>query len=781
MKINRVSEVKIDKYYPCKVSLASNNITLPVSNNSSNLNFQSAVIGRSQVNFGNQNYALDYEPEIYPEYFHLPPGSLPDEYQESAARYLHMGQDVLVTAPTGTGKTAIAQYIISKNLAEGKRTFYTTPLKALSNQKVHQLTEIYSSFKSRFGEANVGLLTGDVKINADAPIVVMTTEIYENMLGSPGKKTKGLETPPQLRNLGTVIFDELHYMGDPDRGRVWERAIMKSGRTQLLSLSATIGNGPEVAEWMKQVKHRPTYLVNVPEEKRHVPLSFHNDIVCPYDAKDPFAHHADLVLHLQDENRLTAAFFIYSKNKIDAAIDYFKGRANTNGSFVLTSPKEQRTIQAVIDKYREKGIYLGEGLDFEALKYGYAPHSSGLLPAQKELIEELGQSHLVKVIFTTETLGAGINFPIKTAVMTSTRKPVGLQKFADGDDGKRQISVNEFKQQAGRAGRRGIDTEGFVYTMPEDEEEQKVFQRLIESPADELRSSYEPTYSEIAGYHRDTQDTKGIRDFFRDSFMAYDKDKAKRSQNADSLFRVFEQKRSILNKFDFIDHENKLLPKGHLLAELNGYAQIPVIETVFNRKIPMYNLSEFIAGIASLSTISEAVADKQERQKEYEARHKRRAGFVAHGEDKTPNPQTLAARYEHEAPGLASFVETLESYLQDYNETMGRIDPRHEKVAQDKPVVERLYTWAKLNSESDNVIRNWQALGKAHAKDIDEGGMFSEIYRTINLMKQIDKMAQRAIGLAEFAEHRGYYETLAKMAKESIALIQKESIFIHGI
>lgn len=781
VQINRVSSVKVDKCYHGKTQLANNNVTSPLSDNILGLNFPSAVIGRSQVCFkGNSDFALDYEPEIEMDYFRLPPGCEPDEYQTLAAKYLHMGESVLVTAPTGTGKTAIAQYIISKNLAAGKRTFYTTPLKALSNQKVQQLTDIYRSFQSQFGEANVGLLTGDVKINPDAPIVVMTTEIYKNMLGAPGKKHKPGETPHQLQNLGTVIFDELHYMGDYDRGRVWEQSIMLSGRTQLLSLSATIKNGQEVADWMKQVKGKPTYLVEVPESERHVPLSFHNDVVCPYNSADPFMHHADLIQHLKREDRLPAAFFIYSKRKIESAIEYFLDQANKYESFVLTSPKEQRAIQGVIDQYKAKGLYLGEGLDFKALKYGYAPHSSGLLPVQKQLIEELGQAKLVKVIFTTETLGAGINFPIRTAVMTSTRKPVGLKKFADDDDGKRQISANEFKQQAGRAGRRNIDTEGFVYTMPETPDEQKAFEKLIYSTPDELVSSYEPCYSEIAAYHKTTKETGPIEDFFVRSFMAYDKNKGARNQKANRLLDAFKQKRGILSKFDFIDHENNLLPKGSLLAELNGYAQIPVVEMLFDRKIPVGDIKEFAAGIASLSTVSEAVADKLERQKDYEKRHRKKGGYVEHDAE-TPAPEKILASYEKESPALTSFVEELETYLNGYNSTMKGIDPKHENVAQDKGVVERLFTWAKLNTESADSITNWKRLFQLHAKDADEGGMFAEIYRTVNLLKQIGTMSEKATTLAELAQHKGYYEAVSTLARDAVKLIQQESIFIHRV
>lgn len=771
MKINRVGNVEADRA-KSSVSIKKNNVTSPLYNNVSTLNAHSAALGRSQVAFGIRS-SFDYEPEINIDFFKLPAGCMPDEYQIEAAKHLHMGKDVLVTAPTGTGKTAIAQYIISKNLKEGKRTFYTTPLKSVSNQKRKQLIEIYDSLKSEFGEHNVGIMTGDVKINPEAKVVVMTAEICNNMHCGPGKKVKGNEPSHQLRNLGTIICDELQYMGDIDRGGVWEQLIMKSGHTQLLSLSATIGNNKEVVEWMSKVKHRPTHLVDVPAKNRHVPLSFHNDQVYTYNPKAPFASFQSIVQDLSAKEHLPAAFFIYSKSKIHQALDSFKTLAQEDPAFVLTTKEEQNEIQKVVDKYAKNGAYLGEGLDFEALKYGYAPHNSGLLPLQKELIEELGQAKLIKVILSTDTLGAGINFPIRSVVMTSTRKPVALRKLADRDDGKRQISVNEFHQQAGRAGRRGIDTRGYVYTTPETKDELKVFAELINSAPDPLKSSYAPTYSEIAGYHQHTAETTEIKKFFKGSFMAYDKSKEVVSKKAEKLFGIFKGKSDILKQLGFLTAENTLSAKGILLSKLNGYAQIPVIDAVFGKKLPISNPIQFASAVASLSTISEAAAEQLKKQQ----------SSVKIGLENADNIESsihkIILPYEKESPELASFVYDMDVSLAKHNGIMKQMSPAYEVVAQNKGTVARIHDWAKLNSHGDNAIMNWKAFYKANSSLIDEGGMFGEIYKTTNLLKQIEKMAKVAVASPEFAEHKSYYEALISLAQESIKLVDKESIFKH--
>ena len=201
---------------------------------------QMANLAYSGVNFtGNE-----FDRTVEENYFQLPTGAKADNFQKAAAQNILLDNDVLVTAPTGTGKTAIAHYAITKNLHDGKKTFYTTPLKALSNEK-------FRDFQRTYGEDNVGIITGDTKINKDAPIIIMTTEVYRNMVFGD----KFQEHNQMLDNLKTVIFDELHYLGDVDRGGIWEQSIFLSKpQTQLLSLSATIGNNKDIAGWMSETK-----------------------------------------------------------------------------------------------------------------------------------------------------------------------------------------------------------------------------------------------------------------------------------------------------------------------------------------------------------------------------------------------------------------------------------------------------------------------------------------------------------------------------------------------
>lgn len=203
-------------------------------------------------------------PQLQPSAFLLPDNCPPDKYQIEAALSIEKGNNTIVTAPTGTGKTAIAHFAVKKNFEEGKKTFYTTPLKALSNQK-------YNDLKKLFGKENVGIMTGDRKENTQAPIVVMTTEIYRNIVASDyfGRKNE------LLNDLKTVVFDEFHYMGDPDRGTVWEESIMYSpNNVQILALSATVGNNKKISSWINATKEPQTALINVPPDNRHVPLEF---------------------------------------------------------------------------------------------------------------------------------------------------------------------------------------------------------------------------------------------------------------------------------------------------------------------------------------------------------------------------------------------------------------------------------------------------------------------------------------------------------------------------
>lgn len=686
-------------------------------------------------------------------YFQLPSNCVPDEYQKMAAESIFNGHDTLVTAPTGTGKTAIAYYAITNNLGkdQGKaRTFYTTPLKALSNEKFEQLKKIY-------GERNVGLLTGDLKVNANAPIVVMTTEIYRNMvIGDKLKKNSS-----QLENLKTVIFDELHYLGDADRGGVWEQSIMFSDKkVQLLSLSATIGNNEEINAWISAIRDKKSNLINVPPEKRHVPLVFKN---IKLEALQKKADEADniekagvaaitvdlppsnksylsLIEKLNRKGRLPACFFIFSKKAGKSLLD----ELNSEG-IVLNSKTEQKEVQAIIDRYWREGKYLGEDFNIKALKIGYAIHNSDLLPVQKQLTEELAQKGLIKVTITTETMAVGINYPFKTTVITSPKKPTDLKSATEAGSKKRYLTPNEFHQMGGRAGRRGIDDMGFVYTTHTNEGQKEIFDSFILSKPNSLESHFSPDYSFIASYHVNSSDDDLAKEIFSKSLRAYDENQNVAQGKTQSLLEVFKEKRETLKEFGYITEGNTLTTKGILLSKLNGYHQIPIIDMIADKKFAGMTLQELTGAVASLASSSEKAAVN----------------------DTKP---IKAEDNQH----LSSFIKELNTYLEDYNEKM--LDKSEfEPMVQDKEAAKHLFDWADLNSKSGDSVKNWKTLYNRYGSRASEGSLFKEIMRTSDLLKQISEIAETGVKTALEDADKSYYATLELTAKKACECLKKAS------
>lgn len=299
--------------------------------------------------------------------FLLPRGTKPDKYQIDAAISLHKGNNTIVTAPTGTGKTAIAHFIIKKNFEEGKKTFYTTPLKALSNQK-------YLDLQKLFGKENVGILTGDRKENAKAPIVLMTTEIYRNMVASHCFNTKN----DMLDNLATVIFDEFHYMGDADRGSVWEESIMFTPpETQILALSATVGNNQKITNWINSIKNKQADLIEVPPTNRHVPLKFifHN----------PELNSASNTNHQVDFNvkALTKKFF---DGKFSDSNYSVLNQLASKMELKNSTKGRRRVIEILHKTFKNKTIPVSEIQEFLTAKYGISPEYS--LPLLLKLMDK---------------------------------------------------------------------------------------------------------------------------------------------------------------------------------------------------------------------------------------------------------------------------------------------------------------------------------------------------------------------------------------------------------
>ncbi|WP_375498882.1 DEAD/DEAH box helicase [uncultured Jatrophihabitans sp.] len=429
-----------------------------------------------------------------------------DPFQEQGCEALEDGYSVLVCAPTGAGKTVVGEFGVHLALAAGQKCFYTTPIKALSNQKYNDLVD-------RYGPGQVGLLTGDTSVNADAPVVVMTTEVLRNMLyvGSPA-----------LTGLGYVVMDEVHYLGDRFRGAVWEEVIIHlPAAVRLISLSATVSNAEEFGEWLVSVRGETRVIVH---EERPVPLWQHvlvgNRMFDLFSA-DGSSVDAQLMRHVADRTRyvdpvpnrrggrgprgwrppnrpeiiarldreglLPAITFIFSRAGCDAA-----AKQCVWAGMWLTTGDERIEIDEVIDELtvdvpREDLDVLGYWEWRDGLRRGVAAHHAGLIPAFKQTVEELFVRGLVRAVFATETLALGINMPARTVVLERLTKYNG-EAHAD-------VTPGEYTQLTGRAGRRGIDVEGHAVVVWSPDVDPQRVAGLASNRTYPLRSSFRPSYN----------------------------------------------------------------------------------------------------------------------------------------------------------------------------------------------------------------------------------------------------------------------------------------------
>ena len=426
-----------------------------------------------------------------------------DRFQLEAIDALNQGHSVVVSAPTGSGKTLVGEYAIHRALAHGRKVFYTTPLKALSNQKLRD-------FRHQFGDANVGLLTGDLSLNREARIVVMTTEIFRNMLYAE------IDHPDDdpLADVEAVVLDECHYMNDTQRGTVWEESIIHCPPSiQLVALSATVANAGQLTDWIERV-HGPTRLVH--SDFRPVPLAFS---FCSAKGLHPLLNEEGTALHpnakvwrapkgnrrkgpktprppqpepaplpfvvaqLAERDMLPAIYFIFSRRGCDRGVREL-------GNACLVTPAEQARIRERLEAFvAATPEAVRDGGHAEALLRGIASHHAGVLPAWKELIEALFQQGLIKVVFATETLAAGINMPARTTVISAISKRT--------ERGHRPLMGSEFLQMAGRAGRRGLDIQGYVITVQSRFEGVREAGQLALAPADPLGSQFTPRYGMV--------------------------------------------------------------------------------------------------------------------------------------------------------------------------------------------------------------------------------------------------------------------------------------------
>lgn len=719
-----------------------------------------------------------------------------DVFQKAAAMNLYLGNDVLVTAPTGTGKTAIAEYIITKNFLEGKRTFYTTPLKALSNEKYRDFCKVY-------GKDNVGILTGDTKVNTDAPIIIMTTEVYRNMTASEQFNLNNPNREMLKYSLQTVIFDELQYLGDVDRGGVWEQSLMFTPKdVQILSLSATIGNNEEINNWIASTKGRKgvnvgvgvntevggnniidehylpnrsltreTVLINVPSENRHVPLTFNYFQAIPeikeprgrsrkeqikarkdglkqtntMYAKPAFETYKELTKKLNNSGKLPAIYFVFSKKESRKLLEYLSKEGE-----LLTTRDEKTEISKIIKKYKNSGIYLGESLNENALLNGYAIHNSGLLPSQKQLVEELFQKKLIKVVIATETLSAGINMPAKTTVVSAPRKPSSTSD--GGPDHKRNLSANEFHQMAGRAGRRGIDTEGFCYVLSCNDEQSKLYERLIKQPSNPISSNLDVDYAFIANYTSEYLNEDMLRNTLSKSLYVSDKHGGIDNDKLENLMNRYRIRRNILDKEYFINKEGNLTVKGELIKGLSGYEQAPIINLISDKALANLDAVELAAVIGGLANIEYDTKDENKEDKSF---------------------------YMGGSVNL-DFYDVLEKTfydVKDYEKLTSALYPdRALNINGD--IVGHIYQWADMNAHHGNSRRNWRDMyyGKLRNSIRDEGSLFKEITATIDLMKQLVDIAKIGEDFSKNENDKEYYRTLAEKLNEGISLLQREPV-----
>lgn len=421
-----------------------------------------------------------------------------DDFQKEAAIHIDKGKSVVICAPTGAGKTVIAEHAIIRAIEQNKRVFYTTPLKALSNQK-------FNDFSAKYGEDRTGLLTGDISINRDAQIVVMTTEVFRNMLYGT---TLG-KVEENLKNVQYIILDEVHYMNDEQRGTVWEESIIYCpNNIQIVALSATIANAVDLTDWINTV-HGRTELVD--SDFRPVPLrhfyfapSLNNKIVPLFNGgggkflnksikperrmprfqrgREDEKTHVKLVKILHEKDMLPAIYFTFSRKKCNKYLEDCT-------KLKLLNHFEERRLTQIIDEYVLDNPYLAKSKHLEFLYSGIASHHAGLLPGWKGLIEKLFQQGLIKVVFATETLAAGINMPARTTIISSISKR--------SDDGHRVLTPSEFLQMSGRAGRRGMDEVGYVVTVGDSFHHPEEIAELASSEANPLESRFTPSYSMV--------------------------------------------------------------------------------------------------------------------------------------------------------------------------------------------------------------------------------------------------------------------------------------------
>ncbi|TRW78981.1 RNA helicase [Mycolicibacterium sp. 018/SC-01/001] len=531
----------------------------------------------------------DAPPDSVAAFTELLPFAL-DGFQRRACDALAQGHGVLVCAPTGAGKTVVGEFAVHLALAAGRKCFYTTPIKALSNQK-------HTDLVRRYGPERIGLLTGDQNINGDADVVVMTTEVLRNMLYADS---------PALQGLSHVVMDEVHFLADRMRGAVWEEVILHlSEDVRLVSLSATVSNAEEFGGWIQTVRGDTTVVV---DEHRPVPLWQHvmvgkrlmdlfdyrasgsprngRDLLVDPELLRHITHRreadrladwqpqgrgsrggrggragssgrpsiyrtpgrSDVISVLEQRDLLPAITFIFSRAGCDAAV-----KQCLRSSLRLTTDSERARIAEIVDRrtadLNDSDLIV---LDYhewrEGLLRGLAAHHAGMLPTFRHTVEELFTAGLVKAVFATETLALGINMPARTVVLERLVKFNGEQHLP--------LTAGEFTQLTGRAGRRGIDVEGHAVVLWNPDMDPAEVAGLASTRTFPLRSSFAPTYNMTIN-------------------LVHQMGPEQAHQLLERSFAQYQADRSVVGLVRGVERAEKLLDE--LAAELGG-RQAPILD-----------------------------------------------------------------------------------------------------------------------------------------------------------------------------------------------------------
>lgn len=492
-----------------------------------------------------------------------------DRFQEEAVQFIKEGCSVLVSAPTGAGKTLIAEYVVEDALNNGREVVYTAPIKALSNQK-------YRDFSGRF-PGKVGIVTGDVSLNSKSPLLVMTTEIFRNM---------ALVNPDSLSRKEWIIFDEIHFLDDIDRGTVWEEAIMLLPKhIRILALSATVPNIDSIAGWISAIHNFPVRVVK--EETRPVPLKLYfqcsNEFFSSFETlkKSRFLTEKESVLikksyrqkvlksrtdlksnkiytlfeRIEKEGNLPCIYFSFSRKRCEYLAE------EVSAKFDFFSRQESRQslnlYNRLLDRFgvssNPTAVYLAS-----LVKKGIAFHHAGILPSLKEIIEVLFTQRRIKAIFTTETFALGINMPAKAVVFDDLKKFSGRSY--------QYIKTRDFYQIAGRAGRRGIDRQGCVYlrVMPLSVSLENLAS-VIYSVPEKISSQFKSNYATVLNLYRDMQER--IYEIYPLSFHFFSSGK----KDKNKAVEVLKNKVGLLKEIGYIGPGHKLTWPGELASRVYGY------------------------------------------------------------------------------------------------------------------------------------------------------------------------------------------------------------------